>query len=188
GGPRGRRRAARDDRRPLRAGAPADRRRLIPIDSPAARRASSPVMPADLRPSRRPSSDLEPRARASVRALVLALFLALPLALAACGGGGGSETQAPIAEPTPPPGPEPTPGSGECEVEYDGTFAAIQDLVFERHGCTEAACHGSAVSGGLDLRPDAAFASLVEVPSTGSALPRVAPGDDDRSYLYAKLA
>lgn len=73
-------------------------------------------------------------------------------------------------------------------MEYDGTFGAIQDLVFERHGCTAAACHGSALSGGLDLRPDAAYANLIEAPSAGSALARVVPGDDDRSYLYAKLA
>ena len=84
------------------------------------------------------------------------------------------------------PSPGPTPG--ECSVEYDGTFAAIQDVVFERHGCTAAACHGSAISGGLDLRPDAAYASLIEAPSSGSALARVARGDDDGSYLYRKLA
>lgn len=114
--------------------------------------------------------------------------LLFTLLAAACGGSGGSSTTAPIIDPTPSPGPAPTPSPAECRVEYDGTFAAIQDVVFERYGCLAAACHGTAASGGLDLRPELAYQNLIEAPSAGSALPRVAPGDDDRSYLYAKLA
>jgi hypothetical protein len=107
--------------------------------------------------------------------------LVVLLVLAACAGGGGSST--PSGEPTTPG--DPSPG---CAVTYDGTFAAIQDVVFARHGCTAEACHGGARSGGLDLRPDAAYASLISVPASGAALPRVSPGDNDRSYLWLKLA
>jgi hypothetical protein len=124
-----------------------------------------------------------------MRTLRGVLTLALLFALVGCGGGGGgSSTSAPVTEPTPPGAPVPSPGSGECSVSYDGTFDAIQDLIFARHGCTADACHGSARSGGLDLRRDAAYANLIEVIATGSALPRVAPGDNDRSYLWLKLA
>jgi hypothetical protein len=98
-----------------------------------------------------------------------------------CGGGGSSSSG-----PAPAPGSDPTdPG---CEDSFDSTFAAIQTVVFERHGCTQDACHGSARQGGLDLRPDAAYASLIEVASQGSTLARVVPGSPDRSYFFHKLA
>jgi len=107
----------------------------------------------------------------------------VPLVLVfGCGGGGGGGAGTPAPEPTQSPAPN------ECSATFDGTFDAIQELVFERHGCAADACHGSARSGALDLRPEAAYASLIEVPSAGSTLPRVVPGDDDRSYLWRKLA
>lgn len=70
---------------------------------------------------------------------------------------------------------------------FDGAFAAIQKVVFEGHGCTASACHGEAKSGKLDLRPDAAHANLVDVPSSNSRHARVQPGSAAESFLYEKL-
>ncbi|MBM4244561.1 MAG: hypothetical protein FJ148_12195 [Deltaproteobacteria bacterium] len=116
-----------------------------------------------------------PRPASALRAL---LVLSCAAALAACGGssGGGS-------------GPT-TPGTPSCEAgeSFDSTFEAIQEVVFEKHGCTQQVCHGSAAAGGLNLSPDVAYANLFEVKALGSALNRVAPGDKDRSYLWLKLA
>jgi hypothetical protein len=79
-----------------------------------------------------------------------------------------------------------------CEGDskpFTSTFAAIQDRIFERHGCTEAICHGSSPGqGGLDLRPEVAYRNLYEVPSTEVDMNRVTPGARDRSYLFQKLA
>jgi hypothetical protein len=129
----------------------------------------------------RSTSERSPDASGVHGVLVLLLLL-----LGACGGGGGTASSVPSTEPTPTAGPGPTPT--ECAVVYDGTFAAIQDVVFARHGCTADACHGSAQSGALDLRPDAAYANLIEVTASGVAVARVNPGDNDRSYLWLKLA
>lgn len=71
---------------------------------------------------------------------------------------------------------------------YASTWEGIQHAIFEKHGCTTGACHGAAKQGGLDLEPAAAYKSLVEVPSTGSAFARVSPGDERRSSLWLKLA
>ena len=70
---------------------------------------------------------------------------------------------------------------------FDGSFAAIQKVIFEGHGCTAGTCHGEAKSGGLDLRPDAAYANLVDVASTNSKHARVQPGSATESFLYEKL-
>jgi hypothetical protein len=70
---------------------------------------------------------------------------------------------------------------------FDSTFAAIQKVVFAGNKCTNDTCHGAAAVGGLDLRPDAAYKSLVEVKSTSSSLQRVMPGRPDESFLYNKL-
>ena len=58
------------------------------------------------------------------------------------------------------------------------SWEAIQAKIFARHGCTQDVCHGEARSGGLDLRPDAAYASLFEADSLGSPLRRIEPGDN----------
>ena len=62
-------------------------------------------------------------------------------------------------------------------------------MVFERHGCTNDLCHGSSVQGGLDLRPGAAYANLVEAPAhTVPEWKRVYTGQKDRSLLWINLA
>src|SRR4051794_20678714 len=76
-------------------------------------------------------------------------------------------------------------GPGGCTT-FESSFQAIQKVVFEGHGCTAQACHGEARQGELDLRPDAAYQSLVDVRSKGSALARVQPGTAKESYLYLK--
>lgn len=105
-----------------------------------------------------------------------------------CGDGATMAVGRPDA-PEPRPTTEPKePQPSECAITYDGTFAAVQDLIFERHGCTASSCHGDARAGNLDLRPEAAHASLVEVPAAGADMLLVNPGDDDRSYLWLKVA
>jgi hypothetical protein len=79
------------------------------------------------------------------------------------------------------------PASCPCD-EFTSTFAAIEHVIFERRGCTEGVCHGSALQGGLDLRPGAAYANLVDVPSPLGQMDRVEPGEPERSFLWRKLA
>ncbi|MDG2303236.1 MAG: hypothetical protein P8R42_01065 [Candidatus Binatia bacterium] len=117
---------------------------------------------------------------------------------AGCGSSGSSSdgrgaTSTPVemppdSEPEPPGPTDPEPPVDGCDTTFTGTFDAIQQTIFEPHGCTAEACHGSAASGGLDLSADVSYANLLEVSSTGSAFPRIRPGDNDRSYLWLKLA
>ena len=52
-----------------------------------------------------------------------------------------------------------------CDQTFDGTFALIQSAIFERHGCTSAACHDAATaSGGLDLTAGVSYDNLVDAP------------------------
>jgi len=79
----------------------------------------------------------------------------------------------------------------QCSAEatsFKSTFEGIQKSIFEAHGCTNDLCHGSSKQNGLDLRADAAYQNLIEVASVGSQFPRVQPGDQNRSYLWLKLA
>jgi cysteine-rich repeat protein len=82
-------------------------------------------------------------------------------------------------------------GCDPLEVDYDSTFEAIQALIFDGvYGCSADICHGTALSGGLDLRDGTSYSQLVSVPSpnwSGNPL-RVFPGDQDPSLLYSKLA
>lgn len=108
------------------------------------------------------------------------------------GGGGSAPPTEPPSEPGTPNEPEtpsePPPGEPTCDGKgYESTFEAIQDVIFERNGCTQAVCHGSSAAGGLDLSPDVAYENLLEVDSVGSRWRLVEPGDKDRSHLYLKL-
>lgn len=67
------------------------------------------------------------------------------------------------------------------------TWTAVQDL-FERNGCLNDACHGAAAQGDLDLRPDVAYANLVDVFSETGQKKRVQPGSRQDSFLWEKLA
>ena len=80
------------------------------------------------------------------------------------------------------------PGSCPCE-RADSTFQAIQNQIFERHGCTQVVCHGGPpFQGGLDLRPDVAYRNLVDAPSTViSGAKRVVRGVPRDSILWQEL-
>ncbi|MFN8599700.1 MAG: hypothetical protein U0842_04475 [Candidatus Binatia bacterium] len=113
---------------------------------------------------------------ASRSRIVFACLLAA--AVAACSGGGSSSSGGPgvPSEPT-------------CEgTEYASTFDAIQAEIFEKHGCTQDVCHGSAKQGGLELTRGVAYQNIFDVRALGSTLKRVEPGDKTRSYLFLKLA
>ncbi|MEW6269826.1 MAG: hypothetical protein AB1689_11085, partial [Thermodesulfobacteriota bacterium] len=111
------------------------------------------------------------------------LLAALALSVAAgCGGGGGGGG---------PTDPGPGPGNPSCEGEqqsFTSTFEGIQQVIFERHGCTEQICHGSSAQGGLNLTADVAYDNIYNKRALGSSLNLVEPGDNDRSYLWLKLA
>ena len=78
-------------------------------------------------------------------------------------------------------------GTGDkCDAE--STFAQVQQQIFEWQGCTLSACHGESAQGGLDLRPESAYASLINVESTSGSYFRVFPGEQDLSLLYQKVA
>ena len=129
----------------------------------------------------------------STKGVALLAALGLFLAFAAgCGGGGGSAPPVGSEEPPPPSptpqGPEPTPDPGECSEEFDGTFDAIQEVIFERQGCTQAVCHGSSAQGGLNLTADVAYANIFQKKALGSDLNLIEPGDEEQSYLWLKLA
>ncbi len=125
-----------------------------------------------------------PSARATriLRSTIAGLACA---ALAACGGGGGGSA---VSGPPAPQEPAPSEPSCEGKQSFASTFDAIQEVIFERHGCTQQVCHGSAAQGGLELTRGVAYRNLLDAPSQGSALRRIVPGDNDRSYLWLKLA
>lgn len=76
----------------------------------------------------------------------------------------------------------------ECAL-FPTTFDLIQKAVFDNHGCNVDTCHGSALAGGLDLRPGASYAALVDVAAESvDAAKRVDPGSKDTSLLWINLA
>lgn len=109
------------------------------------------------------------------RPQILATLLLSSLCVVACSdgpsGGGG------------PVGP-----ACDGKPSYESTFDAVQQRVFDGNGCTQDVCHGSAAQGGLDLREGTSYSSLVDATSQGSSLARVERGDEERSYLWLKLA
>jgi cysteine-rich repeat protein len=76
----------------------------------------------------------------------------------------------------------------ECDA-FPATYDLIQRAIFENRGCATDACHGAATSGGLDLRAQASYESLVDVDAaTVAGFKRVVPGDKDTSLLWINLA
>lgn len=76
---------------------------------------------------------------------------------------------------------------------YVGTFDRIARQVFQQ-SCATSGCHDSeSHAGDLILLPGAAYANIVGVTPTnvtaaGDMLDRVAPGDENASFLYLKVA
>lgn len=82
-------------------------------------------------------------------------------------------------------------GAGEgCTNDFESTFAAIQQVIFENRGCTTSICHSDQVqSGGLDLSPEHAYDALVGQPAeTVPGWFRVFPGERTRSLLFQNCA
>jgi hypothetical protein len=72
------------------------------------------------------------------------------------------------------------------------TFHTIEDRILTDRGCAVSSCHGATRAGNLDLRPGAAYASLVGVAPDNAAARgrgslRVKPSDVAASFLSAKL-
>jgi mono/diheme cytochrome c family protein len=81
-----------------------------------------------------------------------------------------------VPAPSPPPEP-PRDAEWSLRVHVQPIFNVA---------CVRCHLHGEAI-GSLDLAPEAAYASLVGMPSEQSARLRVAPGSPDSSYLLDKL-
>lgn len=84
---------------------------------------------------------------------------------------------------------------GECSEQFDSTFALIEKVIFERHGCTSATCHsGTVPAGGLNLSAGLAYDNLVDQPPQSLSiahqpgLARVVPGYKGRSLLWLNVA
>lgn len=103
-------------------------------------------------------------------------------------GAGDTDAAAPDQGPgAEGPGHSAPDAASEGCATFENSFDAIQELVFERRGCTASACHGEAALGGLDLRADVAWENLVDANSANSVFARVQPGTAAESYLYLKL-
>lgn len=77
----------------------------------------------------------------------------------------------------------------ECSGEGAGSTWELVQQVFEAGSCTNQICHGAAALGDLDLRPDVAYANLVDARSTTvDDIRLVFPGEKDRSLLWLNLA
>jgi cysteine-rich repeat protein len=75
-----------------------------------------------------------------------------------------------------------------CDV-FPTTYDLIQKAIFENHHCTDDTCHGSAMSGGLDLRAGASYANLVDVAAQSVRdFKRIDPGSEKTSLLWVNLA
>ncbi len=73
-------------------------------------------------------------------------------------------------------------------IVLQSTWNGVQ-AIFERKGCLAPACHGSSPGqGNLDLRPDVAYANLVDVLSPVGGKLRVQRGSRQDSFLWEKLA
>lgn len=86
--------------------------------------------------------------------------------------------------------PVPKVSAAECNAgSFSSTFEGIEKVIFQGRGCADSICHGAALSGGLDLRPGAAYDSLVYVDATTApGYKRVLPGQKNDSLLWINLA
>jgi len=115
-----------------------------------------------------------------------ALLVGLCIGVAACGGGGGGGTDGGGSN-NPPPS-EPPPAACEDNAAFTSTFEAIQEVIFEKRGCTQQVCHGSSAQGGLNLSPDVAYENIFERKALSSPFNYITPGDRTRSYLFMKVS
>lgn len=116
------------------------------------------------------------------RSLVRFSVVALTSTLLACGGGDDG---------TGPGGGDPGNGGNNPPARViltNPSFATNIQEIFDRRGCSASSCHGAALSGNMDLRSNASFASLVNVASfSDGAFQRVTPNDAQNSYIVMKV-
>jgi hypothetical protein len=72
-------------------------------------------------------------------------------------------------------------------IKDNPSFANDIQEIFQRRGCTNAACHGAATAAGLNLQTGASYGNLVNVMATSESVVRVTPANADGSYLVIKL-
>jgi hypothetical protein len=113
------------------------------------------------------------------KAIAGVLFSSLVLAVA-CGDSSSPTSSSSPMTSTPT-------GTNSPTVKDNPSFATDIQPIFERNGCTNGACHGAAISAGLDLRSGASYRNLVNVQATSEPIARVIPGNADGSYLIIKL-
>ncbi len=111
-----------------------------------------------------------------------ALLLSVGLAFLACGGDSGTNPGVDGGGGTGGGGT----GSGRVVKENPSYAADIQEI-WDRRGCSQSQCHGSAMQGGLDLREGNSHGELFNVPAQGEEAVRVIPGNAQDSYLVIKL-
>jgi hypothetical protein len=115
--------------------------------------------------------------RMARRLSTLLALLAAATAIAACSSAGAGDATG-------------TSNGGATTCAVEPTFASIYARVLTTPTCAVSGCHAtpgqSALS--LDGSADAVYHALVDAPSSGSLLLRVAPGAPDASFLYRKLA
>jgi hypothetical protein len=93
-----------------------------------------------------------------------------------CSSGDSPTASTPVNETT-----------GTRSVEANPSFANDIQEIFQRRGCTNSSCHGTAVSANLDLREGTSYNNLVNVQATAEPIIRVIPSNADGSYLVIKL-
>jgi hypothetical protein len=94
------------------------------------------------------------------------------------------------SSPTTPTTPTPTTTTVTTDtrtIKDNPSFAADIQEIFDRRGCINAACHGTASAAGLNLQSGVSYGDLVNVMATREPVTRVIPGDADGSYLVIKL-
>jgi cysteine-rich repeat protein len=75
-----------------------------------------------------------------------------------------------------------------CQGPFDSTWLAIQKVIFGQHGCTDALCHGASAQGGLSLVSHNVHHALIDAYSPLGQMDLVEPGDQEKSFLWRKLA
>lgn len=113
------------------------------------------------------------------RGLLVAALAAIALVAPGCSdSGSGPAGGGPVVDPT-----------CDGKEQYASTYEAVQKRIFEGGGCTSEVCHGSGKVGGLQLTADVAYANIMERASLEQPqLKLIEPGDEERSYLWRKLA
>ncbi len=91
------------------------------------------------------------------------------------------------SSPTSSSGTMTTPPTSTRTVKADPSFANDIQEIFNRTGCANGSCHGSAMAAGLNLQSGASYASLVNVTASSEPVLRVIPSNADGSYLVVKL-